>query len=168
LAKTPTKRGPFAHAPRSFATICQRESLLITRPELSQTKTPIQSEGERERRERDIRLRALCTPRPHTVGYVGGCDQEQGVMDCLCLSPSLSTRGPFAHAPRSFATHTPSSLLISSLLHSRVNLEWCDKIKLSNLIKSSSQTYLKMLTILSSSGAREATRGREGAGRAGR
>ena len=37
----------------------------------------------RERRERDNRLRALCPPYPHTLGYIGGCDQEQGEIECL-------------------------------------------------------------------------------------
>ena len=37
---------------------------------------------EKDRRERDIRLRALCPPRAHTLGYIGGCDQEQGVLEC--------------------------------------------------------------------------------------
>ena len=32
------------------------------------------------------------------------------------------------------STFSSSSSLISSLLHSHVNLEWCDKIKLSNLL----------------------------------
>ena len=31
--------------------------------------------GLRERRERDRRLRARCTPRGHPLGYVGGGDQ---------------------------------------------------------------------------------------------
>ena len=31
-------------------------------------------EGERERRVSDIRSRALCPPRAHTLGYSGGCD----------------------------------------------------------------------------------------------
>jgi len=42
-------------------------------------------QGDRERGERyiDNRLRALRPPRPHTLGYVGGCDEEQGVIKCL-------------------------------------------------------------------------------------
>ena len=32
--------------------------------------------------ERENRLRALHTTRPPTVGYVGGCDQEEGVIKC--------------------------------------------------------------------------------------
>ena len=34
---------------------------------------------------RDNRLRALRHPRPHTVGYVGVCDQEQGGIKCVGL-----------------------------------------------------------------------------------
>ena len=34
--------------------------------------------GERERREIDVGLRALCPSHPHTLGYIGVCDQEQG------------------------------------------------------------------------------------------
>ena len=37
---------------------------------------------QRERREKDIRLRALRPPRPHALAYLGGCDQEQGVVEC--------------------------------------------------------------------------------------
>ena len=37
-------------------------------------------ERERERGgEREIRLRALCPPRPDTLGYKGVCDQEEGM-----------------------------------------------------------------------------------------
>jgi len=32
-------------------------------------------------RERENRLRALCGTRPHTEGYKGGCDQEQGEIE---------------------------------------------------------------------------------------
>ena len=41
-------------------------------------------EREGERRERDIRLRALCPARPHAVSYTGGCDQEEGVIESPC------------------------------------------------------------------------------------
>ena len=47
---------------------------------------------EREARERDNRLRALRTQRPQTVGYIGGCGQEQGEIDVNSpchLTPSL-------------------------------------------------------------------------------
>ena len=37
---------------------------------------------ERERY-RDNRLRALRATRPHTVGYIGGCDQEKGRSNVL-------------------------------------------------------------------------------------
>ena len=43
------------------------------------------SERARERRERDTRLRALRATRPHTLGHVGGCDQEQGEIEHLPL-----------------------------------------------------------------------------------
>ena len=40
-------------------------------------------------RERENRLQALRPARPHTVGYIGVCDQEQGVIECplqvLCI-----------------------------------------------------------------------------------
>ena len=36
--------------------------------------------GERERREKAEGPRALRASRPHTVGYIGGCDQEEGVV----------------------------------------------------------------------------------------
>ena len=55
-------------------------------------------EGEERERERDSRLRALRGARPHTVGYIRGCDQEQGGV----ISPSgdgrgdrVGSRGPF-------------------------------------------------------------------------
>ena len=40
-------------------------------------------------RERHNRLRALRATRPHTVGYIGGCDQEQGGIEC----PAHRSRG---------------------------------------------------------------------------
>jgi len=47
--------------------------------------------------------------------------------------------------------HTSSSSLISSLLHSHVNLEWCDKIKLSNLLLPRKSCTIKSLQLLSTS-----------------
>jgi len=47
---------------------------------------------------------------------------------------------------------TSSSSLISSLLHSRVNLEWCDNIKLSNLLLPRKSGTIKSLQVLSTSG----------------
>ena len=44
-----------------------------------------------------------------------------------------------------------SSSLISSLLHSHVNLEWCDKIKLSNLLLPRKSGTIKSLQLLSTS-----------------
>ena len=41
------------------------------------------------KRERDNRLRALRATRPHTVGYIGGCDQEQGEIECIHLPNHL-------------------------------------------------------------------------------
>jgi len=38
----------------------------------------------RGERERDNRLPALRTTRAHTVGYIGGCDQEQGEIKSPC------------------------------------------------------------------------------------
>jgi len=46
------------------------------------------------------------------------------------VAPSFSLR--FANTPP--AETSSSSLLICFLLHAHVNLEWCDKIKLSNLL----------------------------------
>jgi len=40
------------------------------------------------------------------------------------------------------------SSLISSLLHSRVNLEWCDEIKLSNLLLPRKSGTIKSLQLL--------------------
>jgi len=40
--------------------------------------------GVRERK-RDNRLRALGATRPHTVGYIGECDQEQGEIESSWL-----------------------------------------------------------------------------------
>ena len=37
---------------------------------------------ERQNPERDDRLRALRATRPHTVGYIGGRDQEQREIEC--------------------------------------------------------------------------------------
>ena len=34
-------------------------------------------------RERDKRSRALRATRPHTVGYIGACDQEQGEIESV-------------------------------------------------------------------------------------
>ena len=44
-------------------------------------------EREREREHAPLALRAT---RPHTVGYIGGCDQEEGVIECPSrfISPS--------------------------------------------------------------------------------
>ena len=43
-------------------------------------------------RERDNRSRALRATRPHTVGYIGGCDQEEGEIECpgraMALAPT--------------------------------------------------------------------------------
>ena len=33
---------------------------------------------------REERLRALRAARSHTVGYIGGCDEEQGELECPC------------------------------------------------------------------------------------
>ena len=38
-------------------------------------------EGERER-EREQALLTLRATSPHTVGYIGACDQEEGVIEC--------------------------------------------------------------------------------------
>ena len=38
-------------------------------------------ESEREGRRSDSRLRALRHPRPHTMGYIGECGQEAGVIE---------------------------------------------------------------------------------------
>jgi hypothetical protein len=35
-------------------------------------------------REKDNRLRALRAARAHTVGFIGGCDQEQGKIKYFC------------------------------------------------------------------------------------
>ena len=42
--------------------------------------------GMHDERERYIydRLRALRHTRPHTVGYIGGCDQEEGMLERPC------------------------------------------------------------------------------------
>jgi len=50
------------------------------------------------------------------------------------------------------AWKSPSSSLISSLLHSHVNLEWCDKIKLSNPLLPRKSGTIKSLQLLSTSG----------------
>ena len=39
---------------------------------------------ERRHRDRDNRLRTLGGTRPHTVGYLGGCDQDQGEIESPC------------------------------------------------------------------------------------
>ena len=41
---------------------------------------PARKQGRREREESPPALRAA---RPHTVGYIGGCDQEEGGVGCL-------------------------------------------------------------------------------------
>jgi len=51
---------------------------------------------ERERRKRDIRLRALCPPHTHALGYIGGSDQEEGVIECLFRSDSAQGQGDAA------------------------------------------------------------------------
>ena len=38
-------------------------------------------------RERENRLRALRAARPKTLGYIGGCDQEQGVIKSAHTHP---------------------------------------------------------------------------------
>ena len=49
--------------------------------------------------ERENRLRALRTACPHTVGYIGGCDEEQGEIETswrrrerIFISPMASDR----------------------------------------------------------------------------
>ena len=56
------------------------ESVAWSRTHASTTCREIREEfvGEGGGEERDTRLRALRPTRPHTVGYVGVCDQEQG------------------------------------------------------------------------------------------
>ena len=44
-------------------------------------------------REKDSSLRALRATRPHTVSYIGGCDQEQGVMECPRCVRDCARRG---------------------------------------------------------------------------
>ena len=39
---------------------------------------------------RDNRSRALRPTRPHTAGYIGVCDQEQGVSECLSALENLA------------------------------------------------------------------------------
>ena len=53
--------------------------------------------------ERDDRLRALRATRPHTVGYIGGCDEEKGeiespthVTGIVCPESSASRKPPVA------------------------------------------------------------------------
>ena len=43
--------------------------------------------GQGGERERYNRLRAPRATRPHTVGYIGGCDQEQGEIEALAHVP---------------------------------------------------------------------------------
>ena len=55
-----------------------------------------------------------------------------------------------ANWPRTPRVRYPSSSssLISSLLHSHVNLEWCDKIKLSNLLLPRKSGNIKSLQLV--------------------
>ena len=60
----------------------------------------------------------------------------------------------FTGVPRSKETATDllhHSSLIFSLLHSHANLEWCDKIKLSNLLLPRKSGTIKSLQLLSTS-----------------
>ena len=50
-----------------------------------------ESERERDReREREEAPLALRAARPHTLGYIGGYDQEQGVIECPARPSSVS------------------------------------------------------------------------------
>ena len=61
--------------------------------------------------------------------------------------------GHFLRTDRSLETNSASasSSLISSLLHSHANLEWCDNIKLSNLLLPWKSGTIKSLQLLSTS-----------------
>ena len=55
---------------------------------------------------------------------------------------------PTTASPQSRCSRSSSSL-ISSLVHSHVNLEWCDDIKLSNLLLPRKSCTIKSLQLLS-------------------
>jgi len=65
-----------------------------------------------ERQQAPLALRAT---RPHTVGYIGGCDQEEGVIECPLLRV-IKQRNQAGLIPLLQAAAAPSSHPASPLL----------------------------------------------------
>ena len=83
---------------------------------------------------------ALCASGDHAcyttalaVPKAGGYPAvDSGEFQCALYDDALFR--PAEGVPPPTIKPSPSSSLVSSLLHSHVNLEWCDKIKLSDLL----------------------------------
>ena len=71
---------------------------------------------------RGNRLRALRPPRPHTLGYIGGCDQEEGVIKSPCLGDHAIVGGHSGVLQRVRIGTRAMVRLFSSLLLSSLEL----------------------------------------------
>ena len=76
--------------------------------------------------------------------------QRGNIAKSKWLSVTLSVGTPLCPYGIAYCSVSSSSL-ISSLLHSHVNLEWCDQIKLSNLLLPWKSGTIKSLQLLSTS-----------------